>query len=98
MLCAAASRFLGRLAGASALGVRQTSLTDLPKLGRRGRLARHPGPVYQRALARVRPRGRQRGPGKRQGRDSELTGLTVTEVSISVAALVTELPPLPRVH
>ena len=31
-------------------------------------------------------------------RVSELTGLTVTEVSISVTALVTELPSPPRVH
>jgi uncharacterized alkaline shock family protein YloU len=33
-----------------------------------------------------------------RSRVGELTGLTVTEVSISVTALVTQLPAPPRVH
>ncbi len=96
---AAASRFLGRMAGASALGVRQTSLTDLPKTSADvdGSLVildlsisvRWPASVPEVASA-VRENVRSRV--------SELTGLTVTEVSISVTALVTELPPPPRVR
>ena len=62
---AAASRFLGRsMAGASALGARQTNLTDLPKTSADVDGSRvDPGPVDQRALARVRPPGQRRGPG-----------------------------------
>src|ERR1022692_2091574 len=97
---AAASRFLGRsMAGASALGARQTSLTALPKTSADvdGSLVildlsisvRWPASVPEVASA-VRERVRSRV--------SELTGLTVTEVSISVTALVTELPAPPRVH
>ena len=97
---AAASRFLGRsMAGASALGARQTSLTDLPKTSADvdGSLVildlsisvRWPASVPEVASA-VRERVRSRV--------SELTGLTVTEVSISVTALVTQLPAPPRVH
>jgi len=97
---AAASRFLGRsMAGASALGARQTSLTDLPKTSADvdGSLVildlsisvRWPASVPEVASA-VREHVRSRV--------SELTGLTVTEVSISVTALVTQLPAPPRVH
>ena len=97
---AAASRFLGRsMAGASALGARQTSLTALPKasVDVDGSLAilnlsisvRWPASVPGVASA-VREHVRSRV--------AELTGLTVTEVSISVTALVTQLPAQPRVR
>ena len=97
---AAASRFLGRsMAGASALGARQTSLTGLPKTSANvnGSLAildlsisvRWPASVPEVASA-VREHVRSRV--------TELTGLTVTEVSISVTALVTQLPAPPRVR
>jgi uncharacterized alkaline shock family protein YloU len=97
---AAASRFLGRsMAGASALGARQTSLTALPKASADvdGSLVnldlsisvRWPASVPEVTSA-VRENVRRRV--------SELTGLTVSEVSISVTALVTKLPAPPRVH
>ena len=97
---AAASRFLGRsMAGASALGARQTSLTALPKASADvdGSLVnldlsisvRWPASVPEVSSA-VRENVRRRV--------SELAGLTVSEVSISVTALVTELPAPPRVH
>ncbi len=97
---AAASRFLGRsMAGASALGARQTSLTALPKASAKvdGSLVnldlaisvRWPASVPEVSSA-VRENVRRRV--------SELTGLTVSEVSISVTALVTQLPAPPRVH
>ena len=96
---AAASRFLGRVAGASALGARRTSLTALPKTSVNvdGSLAsldlsisvRWPASVPEVASA-VREHVRSRV--------AELTGLTVTEVSISVTALVTQLPAPPRVR
>jgi uncharacterized alkaline shock family protein YloU len=97
---AAASRFLGRsMAGASALGARQTSLTGLPKASADvdGSLVnldlsisvRWPASVPQVTSA-VRENVRRRV--------SELTGLTVSEVTISVTALVTQLPAPPRVH
>ena len=96
---AAASRFLGRVAGATALGARQTSLTALPKatVNVNGALAildlsisvRWPASVPEVASA-VREHVRSRV--------NELTGLTVTEVSISVTALVSQLPAPPRVH
>jgi uncharacterized alkaline shock family protein YloU len=97
---AAASRFLGRsMAGASALGARQTSLTALPKASADvdGSLVnldlsisvRWPASVPEVTSA-VRENVRRRV--------SELTGLTVSEVSISVTALVTQLPAPPRVH
>lgn len=97
---AAASRFLGHsMAGASALGARQTSLTALPKASADvdGSLVnldlsisvRWPASVPEVSSA-VRENVRRRV--------SELTGLTVSEVSISVTALVTQLPAPPRVH
>ena len=96
---AAASRFLGRVAGATALGARQTSLTGLPKasVDVDGSLAildlsisvRWPASVPEVASA-VREHVRSRV--------TELTGMTVTEVSISVTALVTQLPAPPRVR
>ena len=97
---AAASRFLGRsMAGASALGARQTSLTALPKASADVDCSlvnldlsisvRWPASVPEVSRA-VRENV--------QRRVSELTGLTVSEVSISVTALVTQLPAPPRVH
>jgi uncharacterized alkaline shock family protein YloU len=97
---AAASRFLGRsMAGASALGARQTSLDGLPKTsagvdGSRVILdlaisVRWPASVPEVSDA-VREHVRSRV--------GELTGLIVTEVSISVTALVTQLPAPPRVQ
>ena len=97
---AAASRFLGRsMAGASAFGARQTSLSALPKASADvdGSLVnldlsisvRWPASVPEITSA-VRENVRRRV--------SELTGLTVSEVSISVTALVTQLPAPPRVH
>jgi uncharacterized alkaline shock family protein YloU len=96
---AAAPRVLGRSVTAGALGVRQTSLTGLPKAsadvdGSTVVLAlaisvRWPASVPAVAAA-VRDHVR--------GRVSELTGLTVTEVTIAVTDLVTELPSAPRVR
>ena len=97
---AAASRFLGRsMAGASALGARQTSLTALPKASADvdGLIVtldlsisvRWPASVPEVASA-VREHVRSRV--------KELTGLTVAEVSISVTDLATRLPGPSRVH
>lgn len=97
---AAASRFLGRsLPGSSALGVRQTSMTALPKTSADvdGSVVnldlsisvRWPASVPEVSSA-VRENVRRRV--------SELSGLTVNDVSISVTALVTQLPAPPRVH
>ena len=97
---AAAPRVLGRsVTGAAAFGARETSLTALPKAsadvdGSTVALdlsisVRWPASVPQISGA-VREHVCRRV--------SELTGLTVTEVSISVTDLVTRLPALPRVH
>ena len=96
---AAASRFLGRVAGASALGVRQTNLTDLPKTSADvdGSLVQLDLSISVRWPASV-PEVTSAVRENIRSRVSELTGLTVTEVTISVTALVTELPPSPRVH
>jgi uncharacterized alkaline shock family protein YloU len=97
---AAASRFLGRsMAGASALGARQTSLTALPKSTADvdGSLVILDLSISVRWPASV-PEVTDAVREHVRSRVSELTGLTVTEVSISVTALVTELPAPPRVH
>jgi uncharacterized alkaline shock family protein YloU len=97
---AAAPRVLGRsMTGAAALGARETSLTALPKAsaGVDGSIVildlsisvRWPASVPEVTSA-VREHVRSRV--------SELTGLTVAEVSISVTDLVTQLPAPPRVH
>ena len=97
---AAAPRVLGRsVTGAAALGARTTSLTALPKSSADidGSIVildlsisvRWPASVPEVTSA-VREHVR--------GRVHELTGLTVTEVSISVTDLVTRLPGPPRVH
>jgi uncharacterized alkaline shock family protein YloU len=97
---AAASRFLGRsMAGASALGARQTSLTALPKASADvdGSLVNLDLLISVRWPASV-PEVSSAVRENVQRRVSELTGLTVSEVSISVTALVTQLPAPPRVH
>ena len=97
---AAAPRVLGRsVTGAAALGARATSLTALPKASAdvNGSTVildlsisvRWPASVPEVSSA-VREHVR--------GRVHELTGLTVTEVSISVTDLVTRLPGPPRVR
>jgi uncharacterized alkaline shock family protein YloU len=97
---AAAPRVLGRsVTGAAALGARPTSLTALPKSSADvdgstvildlSISVRWPASVPEVTSA-VREHVR--------GRVHELTGLTVTEVSISVTDLVTRLPGPPRVH
>ena len=97
---AAAPRVLGRsVTGAAALGARTTSLTALPKSSADidGSIVildlsisvRWPASVPEVTSA-VREHVR--------GRVHELTGLTVTEVSISVTDLVTRLPRPPRVR
>jgi uncharacterized alkaline shock family protein YloU len=91
---AAASRFLGRsMAGASALGARQTSLTALPKAS-----ADVDGSVVILDLS-ISVRWPASVPAVTSAvrehvrcRVTELTGLTVAEVSISVTDLVTRLP------
>jgi uncharacterized alkaline shock family protein YloU len=97
---AAAPRVLGRsVIGAAALGARGTSLTALPKSSADvdgstvivdlSISVRWPASVPEVSSA-VREHVR--------GRVHELTGLTVTEVSISVTDLATRLPGPPRVR
>ena len=96
----AAPRVLGRaVPGADALGVRPTSLTAPPKARARvdgsvvtldlSMSIRWPASVPEVTSA-VREHVRSRV--------SELTGLTVQEISISVTALVTDPPAAPRVR
>jgi uncharacterized alkaline shock family protein YloU len=96
----AAPRVLGRsLPGAGAFGTRRTSLAALPKVSADvdGSVVildlsisvRWPASVPEVSSA-VREHVRSRV--------SELTGLTVTEVAISVTDLVTRLPAPPRVR
>jgi uncharacterized alkaline shock family protein YloU len=97
---AAASRFLGRsMAGASALGARQTSLDALPKASADvdGSLVNLDLSISVRWPASV-PEVSSAVRENVSRRVSELTGLTVSEVTISVTALVTQLPAPPRVH
>jgi uncharacterized alkaline shock family protein YloU len=97
---AAAPRVLGRsVTGAAALGARPTSLTALPKSSADvdgstvildlSISVRWPSSVPEVTSA-VREHLRSRV--------NELTGLTVTEVVISVTDLATRLPGPPRVH
>lgn len=96
----AVSRLLGQaLPGAGHLGIRQTSLTGLPKASARvdGGVAvidltisvRWPASIPQ-VTAAVRQHVRERL--------AALTGLTIAEVRIAVTDLVTEIPPAPRVR
>jgi uncharacterized alkaline shock family protein YloU len=97
---AAASRFMGRsMAGASALGARQTSLDGLPKTsadvdGSRVILDLSISVRWPASVPEVSDAVREHV----RSRVGELTGLIVTEVSISVTALVTQLPAPPRVQ
>ena len=95
-----AGRILGRaITGAGPLGGAQASLSSLPKVSADvdGSIVildlsvsvRWPAPVPDVTSA-VRRHVRDRV--------TELTGLTVTEISISVTDLVTHLPGPPRVH
>ena len=97
---AAAPRVFGKsMAAARAIGIRPTSLTDLPKTSAHvdGSIVlidlsisvRWPCPVPEVTQA-VRKRVRDRV--------GELTGLDVAEITIEVTDLVTNLAPPPRVH
>lgn len=97
---AAAPRLLGKsLAGASPLGLRATSLTELPKSS-----AYVDGSmVFVDLSISVRwpysiPAVTQAVRDRVRNRVTELTGLHVAEVTIEVTDLVTHLPPAPRVH
>jgi uncharacterized alkaline shock family protein YloU len=96
----AAPRVLGHsVTGGAAFGARETSLTALPKASADidGSIVildlsisvRWPASVPEVSSA-VREHVRSRV--------TELTGLTVTQISISVTDLVTRLPAPPRVH
>jgi uncharacterized alkaline shock family protein YloU len=97
---AAAPRVLGRsVTGAAAVGARTTSLTGLPKAS-----ADVDGSIVILDLS-ISVRWPASVPGVTsavrehvRSRVSELTGLTVTEVSIAVTDLVTRLPAPSRVH
>ena len=97
---AAVPRLLGKsLAGASHLGLRATSLTDLPKT-----TAHVDGSVVLVDLSiSVRwpcsvPAVTQAVRERVRDRVAELTSLHVAEVTIEVTDLVTHLAPPPRVH
>jgi uncharacterized alkaline shock family protein YloU len=86
-------------ARASALGARQTSLTDLPKTsaevdGSRVILDLSISVRWPASVPEVSDAVREHI----RSRVGELTGLIVTEVFISVTALVTQLPAPPRVQ
>lgn len=95
---AAAPRILGRsMDGASTLGARQTSLSDLPKVK-----ADVDGSFVTLEMS-ISVRWPASVPGVSSAvrehlrtRVSELTGLTVGEVSIVVTDLVTDVPAGPR--
>ncbi len=97
---AAAPRLLRKsVAGAGALGLRDTSLTEPPKTS-----AHIDGSVVLVELTiSVRwpcsvPAVTQAVRHRVQTRVAELTGLHVAEVNIAVTDLVTHLAPPPRVH
>jgi uncharacterized alkaline shock family protein YloU len=97
---AAASRFLGRsMGGMAALGARQTSLATAPKAAADvdGSVVTLDLSISVRWAASV-PEVASAVREHVRSRVSELTGLTVAEVSISVAALVSQLPAPPRVR
>jgi uncharacterized alkaline shock family protein YloU len=97
---AAAPRVLGRtVAGPRSLGARQTSLTGLPKVsadvdGSRVLLDLAISVRWPASVPAVTKAVREHV----TGRVTELTGLTVTEVAISVTDLATSLPAAARVH
>jgi uncharacterized alkaline shock family protein YloU len=97
---AAAPRVLGRsVSGPRALGARQTSLTGLPKStadvdGSRAMLDLAISVRWPASVPAVTQAVREHV----TSRVTELTGLIVTEVAISVTDLVTSLPAPARVH
>jgi uncharacterized alkaline shock family protein YloU len=97
---AAAPRLMGRsVAGAGALGIRQTSLTGLPKAkadvdGSRVMLELSISVRWPASVPAVSAAVREHV----TKRVRELTGLIVTEVAISVTDLATHLPAPARVH
>ena len=97
---AAAPRVLGRtVAGPRALGARQTSLTGLPRVtadvdGSRAMLDLAISVRWPASVPAVTRTVREHV----TSRVTELTGLTVTEVAISVTDLATSLPAPARVH
>lgn len=97
---AAAPRILGRsLSGAGALGVRETSLSALPKSACRvdGNTALIEVSISVRWPASV-PQVSQAVREHVRSRVNELTGLQVLEVAVRVTDLVTDLAPPPRVR
>jgi uncharacterized alkaline shock family protein YloU len=97
---AAAPRVLGHsVTGAAAVGARATSLTGLPKASADvdGSIVILDLSISVRWPASV-PKVTSAVREHVRSRVSELTGLTVTEVSIAVTDLVTRLPAPPRVH
>jgi uncharacterized alkaline shock family protein YloU len=96
----AAPRVLGRaVTGPSALGGRPTSLTARPKARARvdGSIVTLDLSISVRWPASV-PEVTSAVREHVRGRVTELTGLTVAEISISVTALVTGLPAAQRVR
>ena len=97
---AAAPRVLGRtMAGPRSPGARQTSLTGLPKVtadvdGSRVMLDVAISVRWPASVPAVTTSVREHV----TGRVTELAGLTVTEVAISVTDLATSLPAPARVH
>jgi uncharacterized alkaline shock family protein YloU len=97
---AAAPRVMGRsVTGAGLLGIRQTSLAGLPKTtadvdGSRAMLELSISVRWPASVPAVSKAVREHV----TDRVSELTGLIVTEVAISVTDLATQLPAPPRVR
>jgi uncharacterized alkaline shock family protein YloU len=97
---AAAPRVLGRtVTGPPSLGARQTSLTGLPKVtadvdGSRVTLDLAISVRWPASVPAVTSSVREHV----ISRVTKLTGLTVTEVTISVTDLATSLPAAARVH
>ena len=97
---AAAPRVMGRaVSGPRALGARQTSLTGLPKStadvdGSRAMLTLAISVRWPASIPAVSRAVREHV----SSRVTQLTGLIVTEVAISVTDLVTSLPAPARVH
>ena len=95
---AAATRILGRaVPGASQLGLRSTDLAGLPKAsvdvdGSKAFLTLELSIRWPASVPAVTDQVRSH----LRGRISELTGLTVEEVHIVVADLVTDITPPPR--
>lgn len=96
----AATRVLGRvLPGGGHLGIRQTSLTSLPKATAQvdGGVAYIDLTISVRWRASI-PQVTEAVRRHVRERLRALTGLTIAEVRIAVTDLVTEIPPAPRVR